>query len=279
MSTTPLEEQVIMKEITPVVLTFNEEANLSRSLAALTWADRVVVVDSYSTDATIAIARSFTNVSWYERRFDNYEGQWEHALRRTSITTPWVLALDADMIVTPALKRELACLVRDETLAGALVPFRYAIRGCNLPGSILPAQLRLFRLGNVTVGSNGHAHAFRVQGRLTKCQAALLHDDRKPLERFLASQLQYSAIELSRLSSGESQGAKSWLRWRLPITPFLVGLAAWCRAGGPFGGAAARRYALERLMYESLLRWRIEDLLVERRERPDASHPDPGSRS
>lgn len=51
--------------VTPVLLTYNEEVNIARTLAGLRWARRVIVVDSFSNDQTECIARSFSNVSWY----------------------------------------------------------------------------------------------------------------------------------------------------------------------------------------------------------------------
>src|SRR5712692_9909832 len=74
-----------LKQITPVVLTLNEEANLRRNLDSLHWADRVAIVDSGSTDQTEAIARSYPNVTWHTQRFDSFRAQWEYAIHQTEI--------------------------------------------------------------------------------------------------------------------------------------------------------------------------------------------------
>src|SRR5713226_4025001 len=92
-----------LKQITPVVLTFNEESNLRRNLDSLRWAERVVILDSGSTDQTEGIARGYSNVSWHTRPFGSFRAQWEHAIHRTDITTECVLALDADMEVSAKL--------------------------------------------------------------------------------------------------------------------------------------------------------------------------------
>src|SRR5258707_820508 len=97
-----------LKQITPVVLTYDEEANLRRNLDSLHWAQRVVIVDSGSTDATAAIARSYANVSWRTRPFDSFRAQWEHAVHQTGINTEYVLALDCDMEVSARLLEEIA---------------------------------------------------------------------------------------------------------------------------------------------------------------------------
>ena len=90
---------MLLAAITPVVLTFNEAANIGRTLQSVAWAQRVVVVDSGSRDDTRAIAETFANVSWYERTFDNHVAQWRFALEMTGIDTDFLLALDADMAV------------------------------------------------------------------------------------------------------------------------------------------------------------------------------------
>ena len=86
-----------MPPFTPVILTYNEQSNLQFTLRSLVWADRVVVLDSGSTDGTEEIARSFSNVAWFARRFDNHRSQWHYAIHETAIDTEYVIALDADM--------------------------------------------------------------------------------------------------------------------------------------------------------------------------------------
>jgi len=251
---------VSLDRVTPVVLSYNEEVNLPRTLSSLGWAKRVVVVDSGSTDASKALASAFPNVAWFERPFDGYGGQWSFAFSETGISTPFVLALDADMEVPRDLRDELASMLADDDCDGAFIPFAYHVNGVRLRRSLYPAQCRLLRRDRGQVVDAGHAAQFSVSGRVLTCRARLVHDDRKPLERWLASQARYSRIEADRLSHQESRcGLKDALRRQLPGWPPLVGLLAYVRAGGPWYGPAAQRYALERLIYEALLRWRLAD--------------------
>src|SRR5215211_8720986 len=97
----------MLDQITPLILTYNEAPNIARVLESLRWAGEVVVVDSFSTDQTTAIAASFPNVRVVQRVFDCHRNQWEFGLRETRIETEWVLALDADYIVTNDLKNEI----------------------------------------------------------------------------------------------------------------------------------------------------------------------------
>jgi glycosyltransferase involved in cell wall biosynthesis len=253
---------VALSDVTPIVLTFNEEENVGRTLKSLGAFPRVVVVDSVSRDRTEEIARTFSNIAWFSRPWGGFQEQWSFAFRETDISTPFVLALDADMQVSTELEREIAETVTRRDVDGGTLAFEYRIRGVPLAGSLYPRQLRLLRLSKAQVGEQGHAHHLEVDGRVVALEALLVHDDRKPLEMFVRAQLGYSERELPRLVHGETAGLPARLRRSFPFTPIAVWAWAWIRAGGPFCGAAARRYALERLLYEAMLRWRVEDRLL-----------------
>ncbi|HEX9555678.1 MAG TPA: glycosyltransferase, partial [Reyranella sp.] len=70
----------MLAEITPVILTYNEAANIGRSLERLTWARQVVIVDSGSTDETLSIAGRYANVRTVYRPFDTHARQWRFAV-------------------------------------------------------------------------------------------------------------------------------------------------------------------------------------------------------
>ena len=242
------------KLLTPIILTRNEELNIERTLAALSWASKVIVLDSYSTDRTLEIARGFGNVAVRQRAFDRHGAQWAHAIAKCGIVTDYALALDADMIVTPEFLAEFDRHFDPDRFDGAMVPFRYAIDGRALHGSLYPDQLRVFRASRVDVAQEGHTQVFRIPGEIYHARAPLLHDDRKPLEDWFASQVRYSALEERAVSGG--MATKSWLR-RLGLMPVVAGLVAYVRAGGPFGGRLSLQYSYQRVVFESLLAMRI----------------------
>lgn len=265
-----------LDSVTPVLLTFNEELNIGRTLETLRSFARVVVVDSGSTDRTEEIVRAFQNVSWFVRPFDEHVRQWRFALEETGIESTFVLALDADMSVTPDLVAEVAEVISDSGVDAGLIPVEYRIRGVTLLGSLYPPELRLLRRSAAAVTAAGHTQKFATTGRISRLRYRLVHDDRKPLESFVAAQLGYSARELSPLMEGWDVRFSARIRRSFPFTPILVWAWAWLRAGGPFRGAAARRYALERLLYEAMLRWRVEDLSVSSSR--EAQTPNGGNR-
>ncbi len=100
-----MKDNPIMREkISACILTFNEERKIARCLESLTWCDEIIVLDSYSTDRTIEICRQFTpNVHQCEWR--GYVGQRNTV--REFATHPWVLFMDSDEEVSPALRDEI----------------------------------------------------------------------------------------------------------------------------------------------------------------------------
>lgn len=93
--------------ISVIVLTYNEEVNIERCLESIYgWVKNIFIVDSYSTDKTIEIAKKYTN-QIYQHPFKNHAEQFNWALRNLTIETKWILRLDADEIVMEELQIEL----------------------------------------------------------------------------------------------------------------------------------------------------------------------------
>jgi glycosyltransferase involved in cell wall biosynthesis len=87
-----------------VIITYNEEANLPRTLESVKWADEIVVVDSGSSDQTVEIAKGFGAKVWVEA-WKGFAAQKNSALEKA--TGDWVLSLDADEEVEPELREEI----------------------------------------------------------------------------------------------------------------------------------------------------------------------------
>ena len=97
------------EKISVIVPTFNEEENIEGCLRSVTWADEILVVDSFSTDRTLEIARRFTD-RIIQRDYVNSASQKNWAIPQA--THRWVMVVDSDERVTPELRDEILDLLR-----------------------------------------------------------------------------------------------------------------------------------------------------------------------
>ncbi len=245
----------MLAEITPVILTYNEAPNIGRSLERLTWAKEVVVVDSNSTDDTLAIAARFPNVRTVRRPFDTHAEQWRFAVEQTGIRSGWVLRLDADYMVEPALRDEIAALTPTEETAAYEIAFTYCIDGQPLRASLYPALPVLFRRGRGRFVQDGHTEKLRIDGPIVKLGNRLLHDDRKSLERWLQSQSRYQSQEAEKLAT-RPWSELSWpdrIRRTRVLGPIAVAVHCLLVKGLIFDGTAGLHYTAQRVTADLIL--------------------------
>jgi len=248
---TPINEE----GVTALILTFNEESNIARTLAGLHWVDRILVVDSGSTDATLAILQGTPGVEVVGRRFDSFENQRNFGLAR--ISTPWVLSLDADYGISARLAGVLrqAMASAPELVSGFALPFRYCIQGHPLRGTLLPPRTVLFRPGQACYVADGHAEALQLPGEVWALDEPILHDDRKPLTRWLNAPPRYLMAERQKLLSTPSRqlSLADRLRKHSPLAPLLVGVYCLLIKGNLWDGARGLFYTAQRIYAELLL--------------------------
>ncbi len=245
----------MLDSITPVVITYNEAANIDRTLSALAWAREVVVLDSGSSDETAALVARHANARLVVNPFESHAAQWTFALERAGVRTPWIMALDADYQVGAELVEELRALVPADDVGAYRVPFRYAIDGEVLRATLYPAQTCIVRRDRARYEQHGHQQRVFIDGRVVELRSPMIHDDRKPYPRWLASQRKYARLEADRLR------ALSWsaMRWRdrvrrvAVLAPWLVPIYVLLVAGVVLDGRAGWRYARERMVAEYLI--------------------------
>lgn len=241
-----------LTSVTPVILTYNEAENIERMLSKLTWAARVVLVDSFSTDETVLVASAFPNVAVCQRKFDNHTDQWNFGLRQ--VNTEWVLTLDADYVCTDSFYQELQAMAPDANVYFA--KFEYCVFGKPLPSSLYPPRAVLFRPTECQYVSDGHTQLLEFGAHSTSFfSAKLLHDDRKPLSRWFVAQLRYAELEADKLSSTSTAHGnwKDRIR-RLPfVAMLLVMLYCLIAKGMVFRGRVGLYYTAQRVMAELIL--------------------------
>lgn len=241
--------------VTPVILTMNEAANIARCLEGLRWARRVVVVDSGSTDDTLAICAGFGNVDVRHRKFDQHASQWNWAVHETGVDTDWVLALDADYAVNGDFLREASGAIGSAEYAGVRARFRYCIHGRTLRASLYPPVTVLFRRERGRYAQDGHTQRLVVNGAVTEIATPIAHDDRKPLSTWIAAQDRYSTLECDWLCAKAADGLSMPDRIRrwIVVAPWLVPLYCLLFRGLLLDGRAGVYYALQRGIAESML--------------------------
>jgi glycosyltransferase involved in cell wall biosynthesis len=199
--------QVERLSVTVVLAVKNEQANLSKCLRALGPAQRVVVLDSGSTDATTEIAREagaeviqFSYVGGYPKK-----RQW--ALEQVPIDTKWTMLLDADEVVPDALWKEIASAIGANSPPAAFLVmkgFHFLGRPMRF-GGFSHSAVVLFRTGtarferlveDTAEGLDMEVHErLLVEGAIARLSTPLVHEDFKGLEAYIARHNKYSTWE------------------------------------------------------------------------------------
>jgi glycosyltransferase involved in cell wall biosynthesis len=249
-----------LNDITPYILTYNEEANIKKCLEGLRWAKDVVIFDSFSDDRTLVIASEFQNTRVIQRAFDSHSRQHAFALDQMP-ESKWVLRLDADWVVTPELLLEIEALDIRSNVGGVCIPFLFSIYGEMAPIGMYPTVVALFKREGSSYIQDGHTERLVHGGDVVSTRASLIHEDKKPLDRFLQSQIKYSKLEATKIDGPGTarQGMKAKLRKVPGLVALLVALYLLFWKGGLFRGRASMHYVLQRLVAELTLSLRILD--------------------
>ncbi|MFL6247833.1 MAG: glycosyltransferase family 2 protein [Thermoanaerobaculia bacterium] len=242
-----------LSDITPLILTRDEEPNLERTLAQLAWAQDVIVVDSFSTDATVDIAKRFPNVRVFQRELDTLAGQSNYGLQQAR--TPWVLLLDADYFVPAKFVDELRDLEPAPGVRAYRGAFRYAIGGKPLRASLYPPRIVLLHREHATVWQDGHAHRVVADGDVGVLAARIIHDDRKSFARFVDRQKRYMREEAEKLRHANPLAltAAGRVRKLIVIAPLAVVFHTLFVKGLILDGMAGLKYTWERFVAELIL--------------------------
>ena len=141
-----------------VVITKNEESRLRACLESVAWAAEIIVLDDYSTDGTVRIARQYTDkVS--QRRMDIEGKHRNYAYGLGSHL--WILSLDADERVTPELRNEITALLKNNPSCNGYTIPRKNFMGdtwVRYGGMYPSAQLRLFKKGQFRYDEQAEVH-------------------------------------------------------------------------------------------------------------------------
>jgi glycosyltransferase involved in cell wall biosynthesis len=189
------------------VITRDEEARIGACLESVAWAQEIVVVDAESTDHTVEIARRYTP-RVVVRPWPGFGEQKAFALGLAS--EPWVLSLDADEQVSPALRADIAgVLDRDGPLDGYHVPRQNFFLGRWIRhGTWYPDyQLRLFRRERASFPPVSVHESAQVRGRLGYLRGPLRHESYEGIADFVERANRYSTLAAPHLAAS---GRRVW---------------------------------------------------------------------
>lgn len=241
-----------------LVITYNEEMNIFRTLSAIQWIPEVLIVDSGSTDRTLEIIGQFSNTRIIYRKFDSFANQCNFGLDQLS--ADWVLSLDADYVLSPQLSFEVSKLVSNgvkhiSSFQAYRIGFYYCINGKSIRSGLLPPRTCLYQRKCASYVDVGHGHKVMINGNVGQLKSKIYHDDRKPFTTWLETQQRYQRIEAAMLTAKRSKGLpiQDLIRKHTFMAPFSAFFMCLILRRGLLDGKAGIIYAFYRLVAESLL--------------------------
>jgi glycosyltransferase involved in cell wall biosynthesis len=201
--------------VSVLIPTLDEELNLPECLQSVSWADEIFVVDSFSHDRTLEIARSY-GAHVVQHAFESYSRQKNWALDCLPFRNEWVLIVDADERVPADLRWEIQQALATAAYDGYYLNRRVIFLGTWVrhAGWYPSWNLRLFRhrLGRYD-DREVHEHVV-LNGRVGYLRNDLLHEDRRGLEAFISRHNRYSTLESIARRKAELDAPD---RARLPV--------------------------------------------------------------
>lgn len=201
--------------LSAIVITKNEAENIRECLASLQWVDEIVVVDAESVDATVTLAKEFTE-KVFVRPWEGYAAAKNFAL--SQCTNEWVLWIDADERVPSELRDEMIVkLAINPAVNGFEIPRlanflgKWMLHGGWYPGYVL----RLFRLSTGRFNEKQVHEGVQVNGKIDRLHNHLVHYTDRNLQHYFEKFNRYTSLAAEELNR---QGKRFHL-WDLLFRP------------------------------------------------------------
>lgn len=188
------------QSVSVIILSRDEEANIQHAICSVNgWSDDVHIVDSGSTDKTIAIARNL-NANIHEHEWNNWADQRNWALATIDLKYNWVLFLDADEQLTPESREDISKSVAaaTENCNGFYLNFIFYFLGHRIRNAMCP-HLRLIRKGVVTWRVEGAREYCSAPSNSPSIKSPLIHHDQRPLSHWINKQIKNAEMEADAL--------------------------------------------------------------------------------
>jgi len=199
-----------MEKITAIIPTFNEEVHIKAAIESVLWCDEIIVVDSFSTDKTVEIVKSFPQVRLLEHEYEHSAAQKNWTIPQAS--SKWIFLLDADERPTPELVDEIKDIVKsDSQYSGFWIYRRNNFMGKRIDYSGWQSDkvIRLFKRDECRY-QNKHVHAeIESKGEISILKNKLIHFTYKDLQSYLKKADRYTTWgALDRFHKWEKTGKR-----------------------------------------------------------------------
>jgi glycosyltransferase involved in cell wall biosynthesis len=185
------------EQLTALVITFNEIGYIEKCIESVSFADEIIVVDSFSTDGTYEFLKDHPKVKVIQNPFENFTAQKSFALKQA--TNDWVLFLDADEIVSDALQNEITETVASDTNISAFWFYRqfmFQNEKLNYSGWQTDKNYRLFRKSKAVFSDCKIVHeTLDVDGTSGILKEKLTHYCYKNYEDYKGKMLKYGRLK------------------------------------------------------------------------------------
>ncbi len=269
--------------VSVVIPTKDEERNIEACIASVAWAGEIIVFDSHSTDATLALAEK-NGARIVQRVFDTFAVHKNWALDNIEFSHDWVLLLDADERITDALAAEIRdAVARSDGPDGWYIARRNMFCGKWLRhGGVYPDyNLRLFRRGKARYEDRiVHEHMI-LDGEAGYFDNHLLHEDDKGIERYFDRHNHYTTLEaveilrnrkrntgarlggsLGRQGPERRRALKNFAQTYLPFRPVFVFIYMYIFKLGILDGRMGLRYCLLKMFFEYEIELKVKELEI-----------------
>ncbi len=218
--------------LSAIIIAKNEAMNIRRCLSSLDWVDEIIVLDSGSTDNTVAIAREYTK-NVYVTDWQGYGVQKQRALARA--TSTWILNIDADEEVSEPLKHAILAIMRDDTYDACKIPIRMCFFDKVLRFSSSPTRhARLFRR------EGAHFSADIVHEKIVLPASFKVKQLKAPLYHHSYRDISHVIEKLNRYSSYSAkiriQANKSANIWQTSLSALWMFFRCYCLQAGFLDG-------------------------------------------
>lgn len=209
-------------ELAAVILTKNEERHISECLDSLSWVDELVVFDDFSSDRTVDIAQ-IQGARLIQHGLENFAAQRNAAL--SAVEADWILFVDADERVTPALSDEVRNVIRyegDRARAGWWVPRHNYMLGHRMRGGgwYPDYQLRLLRRGKARYDPAQPVHEIVIlDGESGHLENPFIHYNYSTVAQFCRKMGRYTHLEAQILHE-QGTRVRPWTYLTMPLREF-----------------------------------------------------------